>query len=275
MILQALVNGLEATTVSIADRAVLYGDSVFETVAVRDQKPLLLKEHLDRLSDGADALNIQYQREALINEINSLILKHDVSCVLRITVSRGEGGRGYQPDANMDGTRILSLHKLPERLQEQRLDGITLGLSSIKLSKQPHLAGHKHSNRIEQVLASMELTDEVDEIVMLDTDNRVICGSKSNIFALIDGQWITPKLSLSGIAGVMRGKLISLMNEQQISLSESDSLTTKDIEKAQAVFVSNSLVGIWPVKKYMNQTLNSMPYCQPVISLLEQSRCIL
>ena len=101
------------------------------------------------------------------------------------------------------------------------------------------------------------------------------CCSKSNIFVLINDQWVTPKLSFSGIAGVMRGKIISLMNQHQITLIESDSLTINDIENSQAAFVSNSLIGICPVKKYMNQLLNSKQHCQPMIDLLEQSGSML
>lgn len=275
MILHALVNGLDKTTISIADRAVLYGDSIFETIAVRNQTPLLLEEHLNRLNAGADALGIRYEKDLLTTEINSLIDKHKASCVLRVTISRGEGGRGYQPNKNMDGTRILSLHNIPEQLKKHQLNGITLGLSSIKLSQQPILAGHKHSNRIEQVLASMELTNELDELVMLDVNDHVTCCCKSNIFVLMDNKWVTPNLSLTGIVGVMREKIISLMNEQKIPIIESDTLTTKDIKNAQAVFVSNSLIGIWPVKKYNDYPLNSNQYTQPIIKLLEQSGAML
>jgi len=273
--LHALVNGLEVTTISITDRAVLYGDSVFETIAVREQTPLLLEEHLERLSDSAAALNIHYQKDTLINEIKTLVAKHKISCVLRVTISRGEGGRGYQPDEKMDGTRILSLHKQPDQLERKRSEGVILGLSPIKLSLQPKLAGHKHSNRLEQVLASVALTDDIDEIIMLDYDDHVTCGSKSNIFLLFDDQWLTPKLSFAGIAGVMRGKIISLMKQHQITVIESDSLSISDIENSQAAFISNSLIGIYPVKKYMNQPLNSNPYCQPMIDLLEQSGSVL
>lgn len=273
--LHALVNGLETTTISVADRAVLYGDSVFETIAVRNQSPLLLEEHLNRLSYSSAALGIKYQQTTLVDEINHLLLKHDASCALRVTISRGEGGRGYRPDKDMDGTRILSLHDIPQQLKAQRSDGISLGLSSIKLAHQPRLAGHKHSNRLEQVLASMELTDSIDELVMLDADDHVTCCSKSNIFVLIADQWVTPKLSFAGIAGVMRKKIISLMKEHKMPLIESDSLTIKKLEDAQAAFISNSLIGIVPVKNYMNTQLDSFQHCQPLIDLLEQSGCVL
>lgn len=275
MILNALVNGLETKTLSITDRAVLYGDSVFETIAVRNQIPLLLEEHLDRLNASTNALRISYKQDSLINEINKLSTTSKVDCVLRITISRGEGGRGYKPDDQMDGTRILSLHDVPKQLKTKQSTGIALGLSSVQLSQQPILAGHKHGNRLEQVLASMNIKDEHDEVVMLDRDEHVICCSKSNIFALLDGQWVTPKLSLSGIAGVMRGKITSLMKKHQIPFIESDSLQLADLENAEAVFVSNSLIGIWPVTQYLNQNIDSIKHCQVLVDLLEESGCAL
>lgn len=275
MPITALVNGKEAATLSIADRAVLYGDSVFETIAVKNQTPLMLEEHLGRLEASAEAFKISYDKKSLLFEIKSLVRQSKVSCVLRVTVSRGEGGRGYKPSENMSGTRILSLHDVPKDLTALQTNGINIGLSAIKLSHQTALAGHKHSNRLEQVLASMDITDELDEVVMLDIDDHVVCGSKSNIFVLINDQWHTPRLHKAGIAGVMRSKIIEIMHANNIPLSESSLLEVDDLKKSQAIFVSNSLIGIWPVKKFMNQAVTSHTHCNALITLIEEAGCVL
>lgn len=273
-VITALVNGVKSNTLSIADRAVLYGDSVFETVAVSKQKPLLLEDHLARLELGAQALKIHYNKIKLIKEINSLISLSKVNSVMRITISRGEGGRGYQPNKQMKGTRIISLHDMPSGVKKRQTEGIILGLSSIKLSQQPALAGHKHSNRLEQVLASIEISEKTDEVIMLDSENNVICGSKSNIFILLNGTWVTPRLLKAGIAGVMRGKIMTLLKENNIPFNEHKTLTLKEVKNAEALFVSNSLIGLWPVRQFIAQPF-AIGSCQPILHLLKKSGCML
>lgn len=118
------------------------------------------------------------------------------------------------------------------------------------MSRQPLLAGLKHLNRLEQVLARAEWQDtEHAEGLMLDQAGRVIEGVFSNLFLVRDGVLITADLKRCGVAGVMRAELLF----QAVSLGISTQITDIPLEQLQwadEVFVCNSVYGIWPVRAY-------------------------
>lgn len=254
--MQALVNGIERDSISIADRAVLYGDSLFETVAVRGRQALLLDLHLERLARSAKQLQIHYDHQQLLTEIqqllgNNIIDSEQDTSVLRITLSRGAGGRGYQPSTDLEGTRIVSLHEAPQYPAHYQTEGITLGLSELRLAKQSALAGLKHGNRLEQVLASMDIAADSQDVILRDHEEHIICCSKANLFALIDDTWVTPDLSECGINGVMRTKIQALAATHKLPFATSNTMTLTDLRNAKALFISNSLIGVWPVKRLL------------------------
>ena len=237
----------------------MYGQTVFETIAVVNGKACLLEPHLERLQRGSSILGIPVDKELLVNEI-SRVIEHQSKSVLRVTLSMGEGGRGYRNPQKPEPTRILSLHSYPSHPTSYWEEGIELGIADIKLAHQPALAGIKHGNRLEQVIARTQWRENWQEALLLDQNNQVVEGTQSNVFILSGRDLVTPSLETAGVAGVVREFIISIAHKFGLS-AKTMSLSRHDVEAADAVFLCNSVIGLWPVKK-----LNSRIYVDHEIS---------
>ncbi len=249
------VNGEHENTIIIADRGLQYGDGVFETIAVMDGNPLLLGQHLDRLQSGCQALAISCpDRALLISEIASCCRHaaqhlNSSNAVIKVIVTRGQGGRGYRPPVQATPTRIVSLHPWPTTPKNYAVEGIAMRFCQTRLGINPSLAGIKHLNRLEQVLARAEWDDpDIQEGVMLDTNGQVIEGTMSNLFYVKANSLYTACLKQAGIAGIVRQQLINLAHIQGHSFTEQP-VTQEMLLAADEIFVSNSIIGIWPVRQ--------------------------
>lgn len=247
------------TQTSALDRGLLYGQSLFETMALVDGKVCLLDSHLARLQTGCDVLGIPLDLDLLAAEIAELARSQEKS-ILRTTISMGPGGRGYLDPENPEPTRILSIHQYPEHPATNWEEGIELGIVDIKLAHQPALAGIKHGNRLEQIIARSQWQKNWQEGLLLDQQGNVVEGTQSNLFILSDEELLTPSLELAGVAGVVRGFVISEAHKLGLTVKIM-SLSTDNIEAADEVFLTNSVIGLWPVRK-----LNSRRYCNREIS---------
>jgi 4-amino-4-deoxychorismate lyase len=244
-----LVNGKETAQIAVNDRGFQYGDGLFETIEVCEGRPIFLEQHLQRLNIGCSKLKIPCSDPKLLaNEIFS-VCRCAKQAVLKIIITRGTGGRGYrQPDA-IRPTRIISLHPLPEYSSTFPNHGINARFCETRLGLNPALAGIKHLNRLEQVLARAEWdSPDIQEGIMLDVNNYVIEGTMTNIFYVQNGAIYTDPIQLSGVAGIIRGIIKNLAEAQGLTLIE-HSYGKDSLLAADEVFVSNSIIGIWPVKK--------------------------
>lgn len=248
------LNGEADKKISVFDRGLMYGQSVFETISVFARKPLLLDAHLKRLQEGCTALGIPYDAEFLVSEIviACASLPKQARAVLRINVTMGEGGRGYENPQNPKANRIVSLHEYPDYPSSYWQQGVTIGLVAMRLSEQPLLAGLKHANRLEQTLARSQWHDDWQEALILNENEKVIEATQSNVFVVKDGVIKTPNLSKAGVAGVMRDFILSKVNSLG-SKAHITELTMSDIYNADEVFLSNSVIGLWPVSQCLKQ----------------------
>lgn len=246
--LACLVNGTDTDVVSSRDRGLHYGDGLFETVAVANGVPLQWGRHLRRLSDGAARLAISLPGADTLNAEAQRLCAGHRRAVLKVIITRGIGGRGYAPVPQAEPTRVLSLFPWPDYPREYGEHGVPVRICRTRLGRNPALAGIKHLNRLEQVLARAELSETHVEGLMLDGDDRVIEGTMSNLFAVIDGVLTTPELSGCGIAGVMRELIIEHARDI-LGGCRIQHLTLNEIFQASEVFLSNSLIGIWPVRR--------------------------
>ncbi len=239
-----IVNGSSQDTIAINDRGLAYGDGVFETILIHAHKAVLLKAHLHRLESGAGRLKIPLDRLQLEQEIADYSQQFPEHGVLKVIVTRGVGGRGYRPVNTPHTTRILSLHPLPVYEGDPGRTGIATFICNQRLAIQPSLAGIKHLNRLEQVLASQEWPNEsFMEGIMLDTNGNIIEGTRSNIFWTEADSLLTPSLSNCGVAGIMRDYLLgNIPGASEISECSLDRLL-----EASEIFICNSVFGIWPV----------------------------
>ena len=234
--------GLEESF-ALDDRGLAYGDGVFETLLVHVGEPVWWSEHWQRLLHGAEVLKILAPNETIVRNACQLLLANhtDAECVLKIIFSRGSGGRGYAAANNPEPRIIISVHRAPTRIQEP----VTLRWCDTRLARQPLLAGIKHLNRLEQVLARNEWQDEnIFDGLMCDTENNVVCATSANVFVKIQGQWLSPKINQAGIAGIARAWVFKQWPETQEA-----HLSRLEVEQAEAIFICNAVRGILAVKR--------------------------
>jgi len=247
--MSALINGAATDQLFLSDRAIHYGDGLFETIAIRAGRLEFWQRHMRRLNRGCERLGITPNSELLLSEARHLINTEDG--VLKIIISRGEGGRGYRPPSMEESrpTRILACYSRPGYPAENSEQGIALRYCTTPTSLNPALAGMKHLNRLEQVLARAEWSDPaIAEGLMFDRDGHVIEGTMSNLFFVCDGTLHTPDLSNSGVAGIIREVILELATDMNIPV-QCRYYACQDIERADELFVTNSVIGLWPVRQ--------------------------
>jgi 4-amino-4-deoxychorismate lyase len=244
-----LVNGKTSAVLDVSDRGLHYGDGVFETMAVANGVVLLWEQHLRRLQRGCGRLGIPVPEPDQLHRESMQLTAGVERGVLKLMVTRGAGARGYRYREAVPPTRVLQLHPWPEHPPRARRDGAVVGLCRTRLSRQPLLAGIKHLNRLEQVLARSEWTDEWHEAVMLDERGNAIEATASNLFIVRGGAVLTPVLDECGVAGVLREMIITSGPALQLDVRESR-LAPADLEAADELFLTNSIIGLWPVGVY-------------------------
>jgi 4-amino-4-deoxychorismate lyase len=241
------IDGLAADSVAVKDRGLAYGDGLFETVLVKAGQPVLFPRHLQRLTLGAQrlALNVDL---ALVEQECRRFAAHLGEGVMKLIVTRGDGVRGYAPASDALPRRILQGGPLPAYPESHAEQGIKLFACQTRLAEQPLLAGLKHLNRLEQVLARGEWQSaEYAEGLMRDVSGRIVEAVYSNLFMVKAGVLLTPHLRRCGVAGVMRAEILALAERENMPARELD-LQMSDLQKADEVFVCNSVYGIWPVR---------------------------
>ncbi len=256
---RTLVNGEKTECISVTDRGLQFGDGVFETIRIHQGKAIWWQQHIDRLLNGCNRLRFSElpSTELLQQEVNALAMDCDAG-VLKIIITRGCSNSGYAAAADMSCNRILSLTPGMRR-KAKAGQGIILGICQQRLAANNTLSGIKHLNRLQQVLARLQCQAEGwDEGVMLDDQENVIEGSMSNLFIWQGDQLITPSLEKTGIKGLCRESVISLAKENGISVKQSN-LKLSDLTNCSSLFMTNSLIGIWPVFNFNNKLF---PICE-------------
>jgi len=245
----AWVDGQAADSLPLTDRGLAYGDGLFETLRLQQAQIPLWTRHLQRLQRGAERLRLPLDVQRLQQELQGFIAASGAGeGVIKLLVTRGSGQRGYAMPADARCRHLLQLSPLPVWPAGHAQQGIELFPCRTRLARQPLLAGLKHLNRLEQVLARSEWTDaRYAEGLLRDTRGEVIEGTLSNLFALIDGRWVTPDLRNCGVRGVMRDWLIDWLQQQGQEVRQQP-LTLKQLAQADELFCCNSLFGIWPVR---------------------------
>lgn len=222
------------------DRGLAYGDGVFETVLVRHGQPLLWQAHKRRLTLGCERLGFQAPDDAVLEALREK-LPVEGDHILKIIVTRGSGGRGYCPPAMPEprvAFRVFPFAPHPTHAQM----GVTVRCCSLRLAEQPRLAGIKHLNRLENVLARQEWQDtRYAEGLLCDQAGRVVEATAMNVFWQEDDQWYTPSTERCGVTGTLALALVESGAVQVAELSEAA------LSAVTALCVGNSVQGLWPV----------------------------
>jgi len=235
-----LINGAKQSKISIFNRNVQFGDGLFETCVVENKKILFWVNHFARLNRGCEQLKISKVDESVwLSDVKkALSLCSYDHCVVKLILSRGESLRGYGFKDDIKPVRAV----IVSELQKTTLNNsFCLEYCQSGYDSNPKLAGIKHCNRLEQVLARAGLKS--DEGIMLDENHNVISVTQGNIYAIHDNTLITPKLDKCGVEGTRRAVILDLAKLLGIKVKV-DTLSIKELGQADEVFISNSIIGI-------------------------------
>lgn len=237
------VNGVEGAGIPVHDRGLNYGDGLFETILFVDGVAPLWSRHRERLEAGAARLGFP------LPPINALFTVAQQAgsglerAAVRITITRGVGERGYAPPVPTAPNWIVAASLAPVVAPDWYARGIRVRCCGLRLASQPLLAGLKHLNRLEQVLARAEWSDaEIAEGLLGDAAGRVIGATAANLFVVRGGRVFTPALDECGVAGVSRAEVLA---RREVAIG---SLTWNELMHADEVFLTSSLRGILPVR---------------------------
>ena len=256
------------------DRGLHYGDGLFETIACVDDCLQFWDEHIARMQHGAKRLGIE---SSAINyfkdDVSTMLQQYNISnCAVKIMLTRGLGERGYRSPLAQKTTRIVIISNIPEYPDTYATEGIKACFCQHPVSKNSSLAGLKHLNRLDNVLARNEWQDEYQEGLMLDDSNNIIEGTMSNIFAVRNKQLFTPSLEHCGVDGIIRRQILSIAQEQAIEIIIAD-IKKEELNEMDELFVCNSLIGIWPVNSLGEANYKVGPLTQKLSRTLQQRTC--
>jgi 4-amino-4-deoxychorismate lyase len=246
-------DGRPCATIAVDDRAIQYGDGLFETVAVRDGEPRLWDYHVERLQTSAARLGLEAPDESTLRGEIASALEQATSdparCVAKIVLTAGGGPRGYRRAGDAQTTLLTGIANAVTPPHACYREGVTLRLCNTRLAIQPQLAGMKTLNRLEQVLARNEWSDDaVFEGLTLDTDGRLICGTMSNVFLITGQGLVTPAITRCGVSGVMRRHILTLLESAGTACAVRD-VDVDELWSSEGVFISNSQYGILPARQ--------------------------
>ncbi len=241
---ECLVDGEISSYVSAANRGLCYGDGVFETMPVHQGRPRRWQAHMDRLGAGCERLGLSMPPQAVLLREVQTVSAGLADAVVKIILARDGTGRGYLPPEGAASVRVVSAHPYPEDVLERARAGVTAKICDLRLAIQPALGGIKHLNRLEQVLAAVEIRDKgAAEGILLDAEDHVICALSSNIFIVFGERLLTPRLDRCGVRGVLRSQILGNFTAR----CEQRRIMVDMLAEADEVFTCNAVRGIVPV----------------------------
>jgi 4-amino-4-deoxychorismate lyase len=248
-----LLNGQPAERIDARDRGLAYGDGVFRTLRMQAGQPVWWSDHYLKLVTDCAALMLRCPDEAVLHSEVCQVAAAG-SEVVKIVITRGVGARGYAPTGGEAVTRLVMAAPLPAHARDDAPQAITARWCNLRLAQQPRLAGIKHLNRLENVLARAEWDDPaIVEGVLCDTDGMVVGGVMSNLFWARDGVLFTPDLGQCGVAGVARTRLLRAAARRGIP-TRIERLPPAAILAADELMICNSLIGVRRVARLGDAT---------------------
>lgn len=244
----ALVNGGPPGTAILTSRALHYGDGVFRTLLRHEGRWLDFDRHYVKLVQDCRALDLDPPHVGQLEaELEALGGGRAAPAVGKIILARAGGGRGYTPTTRQCD-RILLRYPAPRYPASCWSEGVSAIRSSVHLAEQPRLAGAKHLNRLENVLAAKAWPSGVQEALMTDAAGRLVCGTRSNLFWVEGGRLLTPRLARCGVAGLMRARVIEAARSLGVNAEQVEA-PYEQLLQAREAFVCNSVIGLWPLRR--------------------------
>lgn len=266
-----VVNGAASGALSAMDRGLAYGDGVFRTLRLRGGAPLAWQDQYRKLEHDCTALAIACPSDpTLLGEVER-VAHHEPDGIAKIIVTRGSSQRGYVFSGRGSPTRVVMSSPYPFERRDLAGAGIRARLCALRLAHQPALAGIKHLNRLENVLARQEWHDpDIAEGLLRDGDGNVIGGTMSNIFIVENGALATPDLCRAGVAGVTRERILRCASRSGVACQVCD-ITVERLLRADEVFVVNSVIGVWRIRELDGRAWDTGPYTERARQWLDES----
>lgn len=251
-------NGIAANKVSIDDRAFQYGDGLFETIAIRDGQPRLWDYHVDRLERGCERLRLVMPDSRVLRDwLDTTVQQgneNTAHCTAKLILSCGVSQRGYSRMTPTDVVTFIGVFGAKTIAPTHYRDGVETLVCNTRLALFSVTAGCKTLNRLEQVLARSEFVSTAAfEGLTLDADDRLICGTMSNVFIVANNSVITPSLQRCGVEGVMRRHVIDVLSRNGIEVEVRD-ISDTELKSCDEVFLTNSQFGVLPVRRCGEKT---------------------
>lgn len=248
-----LVNGRKDNGLTPFDRGFAYGDGVFRTLPIHNGHPHCWERHYRRLQSDCNGLEIVCPSEDVLRSDIAKLVDTDDG-VIKIIITRGESERGYAVPPLAQPTRVVIKGALPIYPENRFTEGVAIHLCQIRLSHQPRLAGIKHLNRLENVLARMEWVEpSIAEGLLMDMEGNVVECTMSNLFIRQGDRLVTPDLSRCGVAGVTRERIIEFASHLNYSIQVRN-FSLPELLDADEVVICNSLYGAWQVRQLDSHT---------------------
>lgn len=241
---RVLVNGVESEFISTSDRGLQFGDGLFETIRAQGDRLFYWSQHYRRLRIGADKLAIPCPQEEVLLDDTRELMANGEDCVIKIILTRGAGSRGYSIEAGLQPNRIVSVTRLADS-SSKASQGVRVVRCTHRLSSNRALAGIKHLNRLDNVLARSEVGKDFDEGIVSDQQGIPVEGTMSNLFVRVRENWFTPAIDECGVEGVIRNRILAIAEQQGISIQTASSEDM--LAEADEAFLCNSLFRIWPI----------------------------
>ncbi|HEY4213560.1 MAG TPA: aminodeoxychorismate lyase [Steroidobacteraceae bacterium] len=249
-----LINGVAwsagAVGISPYDRGLQFGDGLFETIACRDHRPRLLDFHLERLAHGCARLLFATTDLSVVSDEVQMLARSAQNSLIKVMLTRGVAtARGYSPSGREKPTRVTFRYPWPHENPAWSQDGVRVRTAALRVGENPALAGVKHLNRLEEILAKAESNDaDVAEALLYSSSGLLVSGTMSNVFLVRNSRVQTPSLDRFGIAGVMRRQVLTEAEKAGVSVEIRD-LRAEDVAAADEMFFTNARIGIWPARE--------------------------
>ncbi len=241
-----LHDGRPCAEAAATSRALHYGDGVFRTLLWHEGQAVDWTAQVDKLGGDCAALGLEPPDAAGLSAEVADAATDLPRAAVKIIVARRATDRGYAPHGSASERWVLA-YPLQAFADIDYREGVHAIFSNVCLSSQPLLAGVKHLNRLDQILASRGWPADVREALMSDAEGRVICGTRSNLFVVRHDRLLTPRLDRCGVAGIMRSKIIDCARDMHLHVQEAE-LHSETCREADEAFISNALIGIWPLR---------------------------
>lgn len=250
------INGEFGGCLSDLDRGFTYGDGLFETMRLERGCVPFWVLHRQRLLNDSHRLHLAVDTDALDRQVAAILAaaaqRKIQSAVVKLVVSRGEGGRGYQPAPDCTSTIVIRVFPLPEYPAQYWTQGVAAFLCQHRLGHNRQFAGIKHLNKLDYVLASLEWRDRAcAEGMLFDMDGELVEACSRNVFVVENSSLLTPSLHRAGVAGILRQRILNRYSDELGLVSRECVIDLEVLLNADEVFLTNSVTGVWPVKEFI------------------------